>query len=183
MASGEFTNVCSPTFQDFHIDWRSIVAWQVIVSLKQGILREVLSRFLASRTDILLIERPWIDSDASVHEFEMSLLLRSLLNRQSSEWPFRNEHRVARYFRGASEEALGIVVVVTNIDSSVRIPAEVSRWLTEFPEVVIVGVHWESARVQTFRQVIEVHESGDSLSEIVVALETCLNVHTGENRI
>ena len=149
------------------------MAKNVILSLKQGVLRGVLARHLKSKSSIEGIECPWNENE-SIHQFEIALILKNILNQSSTDVAF-SRSRLTEFFHDSPHEVVDAPILITNIEANSHVPPQISRWLTEFPNLIVVGVHWESALVQTFRQIIEVCDSGESVSGILDALKACLD--------
>ena len=65
------------------------------------------------------------------------------------------------------------VIVVMSTDESEEISPTISRLLGEFPEIIIVGICWATARVRTFQLQIDVHEIPCELDGLIEAIRDC----------
>ena len=144
---------------------------RIVVSLRVSIVRQAIIREFERRDDVAIFECSDSDHDSVPHEFDVASQLRILLLGDENSDAF-----------GATSEYVGCtanrpgdaIAVITDIDTCHPVPPEISRWLTEFPELTVIGIHRQSGKIYTFRQTIEVRESGDSMSTIVATIERFL---------
>ena len=156
---------------DSNPDEMAAVICRIVVSLRPGIVRQAIIRELESRDDVAIFDCSDSDHNSLPHEFDVASQLRVLL--LDTDNPDGLEI-TSEHVGWSVDRPSDAIAVITDIDMFRSVPSEISRWLVEFPELIVIGIHSPSGKIYTFRQTIEVRESGDSLSTIVAAIERFL---------
>jgi hypothetical protein len=148
------------------------VICRIVISLEPSIVREAVLKELRTREQFCIYECDPSECDAIPHEFDVAgQLRRILLASDAPEDADRCRDCVddAAYVATDDPAAMGRhgICVITAIESADVVPPDIARWVTEFPEVVVIGIDAVSGKILRFRQTIEVVESGDSLSDLV----------------
>ncbi|MBC8116600.1 MAG: hypothetical protein H7062_19580 [Candidatus Saccharimonas sp.] len=124
-----------------------------ILAIRQRLYRDLMHSMLTREPDVHIV--PPLDDEGSADD---------------------ECHIATRLFKLLEVDEFAVddpVIVVISIEDTKEIPASVSRLLSEFPEVTIVGICWATAHVRSFQLRIDVQEIPCSVKGLVEAIREC----------